>query len=365
MTTIHVLGDSHSSLFTGLHGVCPRVPEDCPQALPGFRVWHLGPYLAYSFGKARHESRLLAKKCVSEVPREARVLMWMGEIDCRYHVCRHASSAAGIRRVAGEIVERYVRGSARLLRAREFGFVTVPPPTVARHGNQRQPTTGTFVQREVAARAFNASLKRAARSVGAMVLDLYEQLSDSEGRPNPVFFADGVHADPRCLPVVLSALGAMGWNVAASDRRDDAMIVATAIAKLPPPQAVAGLPGGLMDARDARRLLIEHAAARCRASGARKIAIFGAGEHTRGMGWGPFERAGLQVVCVLDDHASEDGGEAIRGARVVRPYKASGKRLAFDAIVISSDAHEDVLMARAKAVYGAGVPIIPIYAWRT
>lgn len=364
---IHVLGDSHTSLFTGLHGVCPRVPRDCPQALPGFRVWHLGPYLAYSFANPRHEVRKVAKRCVVSLPKQARVLLWMGEIDCRNHVCKHASSVAGIRRVATQVAQRYVQAGVSLLAAREVAFITVPPPTIAQHGNQHQPTNGTFSQRQAAARAFNAVLRREAKALGAKVLDLYDLLSDTKGRPNTAYFADGVHADPRCLPVVLEALREMGWMRAAdaTDQTcDHAVVVASALAMLPAPATLAGLPGGLLDARDARQLLIEHAAARCRAVGASKVAIFGAGEHTRGMGWEPLQSQGLRVVCVLDDRAAEDGVERFRGVPLMRPTKRRMGRGMFDAILISSDAHEEALRARARAVYGSRVPIIPIYAWR-
>jgi hypothetical protein len=362
---IHVLGDSHASLFTGLHGVCPRVPDDCPQALPGFCVWHLGAYLAYSFGKSRHAVRATARGCVAKMPQNARVLVWMGEIDCRNHVCKHASSAAGIRRTAREVAERYVRAAAAMLRGREVGFVTVPPPTISQHGNQQQPTNGTFAQRRMAAEAFNAGLQRTAKAAGAMVLDLYDLLSDAKGGPNPAFFADGVHADSRCLPLVLDQLRQCGWM-----RGDEAaMDVARALAMVPPPATAAGLPGGLLDARDARQVLIELAAARCmvatgRARGAGSIAIFGAGQHTRSMGWEPFERLGLRIACVLDDQAPEDGRGQLRGVPLLRPSKSRRGTPAFDVVLISSDAHEDVLMNRAVAVYGSRLAIIPIYSWR-
>jgi hypothetical protein len=286
--------------------------------------------------------------------------MWMGEIDCRNHVCKHAASRAGIRRVAGELGERLVRSGAALAGRRDLAFVTLPPPTIAQHGNRRQPTVGTFAQRQVAVRGFNAALKAAAAGLHLRVLDVCDELADSQGAPNPAYFADGVHADPRCLPMVLQRLCEMGWL--ATD--DPALVAAEALAMVPPAAGVAGLPGGLVDARDARQLLIEHAAMRCKATGARTIAIYGAGQHTRSMRWEPFERLGLRIACVLDDRAASEQVEAIRGVSVVAPRAKQRGGPAFDAIVVSSDAHEGALLARARAVFGARMPIIPIYSWR-
>jgi hypothetical protein len=157
---------------------------------------------------------------------------------------------------------------------------------------------------------------------------------------------------------VLEELVRMGWM--ASD--DAAHGVAEALAKVPL-RASGEMPGALADSRDARQLLIEHAAARCRAAGARSIAVYGAGQHTRAMGWAAFERMGLRIACVVDDRASNDARERVGGAAVVSPREARARK-GIEAVVISSDAHEDVLLARARSVFGTRMPIIPIYSWR-
>lgn len=87
--------------------------------------------------------------------------------------------------------------------------------------------------------------------------------------------------------------------------------------------------------------LIERAALGCARNGYSKIAVFGAGQHTRRHGIAPFSAGGLEVVAVLDDHAT---GE-IEGVGICRPADFSGE---CDAVIVSSDGSEDALFASAS-----------------
>ncbi|GAB5496673.1 MAG: hypothetical protein Phyf2KO_17530 [Phycisphaerales bacterium] len=87
--------------------------------------------------------------------------------------------------------------------------------------------------------------------------------------------------------------------------------------------------------------LIERAALGCVKNGHSKIAVFGAGQHTRRHGLAPFRAGGLEVVAVLDDHAT---GE-INGVGICRPAEYSGE---CDAVIVSSDGSEDALFAIAS-----------------
>ncbi|RNC80601.1 MAG: methyltransferase domain-containing protein [Phycisphaera sp.] len=88
--------------------------------------------------------------------------------------------------------------------------------------------------------------------------------------------------------------------------------------------------------------LIERAALGCARKGHRKIAVFGAGQHTRRHGLKPFRAGGLEVVAILDDHAK---GE-IEGVGIHQPESFAGE---CDAVIVSSDGSEDVLFAGASA----------------
>lgn len=351
---IHFVGDSHVSMFTGLHGVCPRFWEFSPQALPDVRVWHIGAFLAYSLAKPGHRSRTLVRRALAGVARDERVFFSFGEIDCRFHVVKHARSATAIKLSAAKIARDYVEAAVALAGKRPVGFLTVSPATITQHGNTIQPTNGTFAQRKMAARAFNDSLKRAAARCGADVVDTYELLRNARHEPESSWFADGVHADPRALPRVLGSMVRHGRM----ELDSPALVAASALAMVSPSVGSARLPGGLEDARVAREALVEMAALRCKAIGVRSIAIAGAGKHTRAMGFAAFERFGLRVEAVLDDVC---GDAEVLGAKVMK-FQECPKRVG--AVVISSDAHEERLILRAREVLPKRVAIIPIYSWR-
>jgi hypothetical protein len=74
------------------------------------------------------------------------------------------------------------------------------------------------------------------------------------------------------------------------------------------------------------------------------------------MGLGPFERAGVRVVKILDDAPK---GEKLLGVPLVQTASAGAD---FDAVVISSDLHEDAMADLARAVFEPrGVPVVRIY----
>jgi hypothetical protein len=156
--------------------------------------------------------------------------------------------------------------------------------------------------------------------------------------------------------VILGRLQEVGWI----DGEHPAWIAARAMAMVPP--SVDGrelLPGRLDDPLRARRVLLELAVARLQALGARNIAVWGAGRHTQTLGLAVFERAGLHVRAIVDDNPPLF---ELDGCPVVRP-NACPRDL--DAILISSDAHERAIAARAKQVFGERLPIMPLYAWES
>lgn len=356
--TIHVIGDSHSSIFTGLHGVCGKVGEFCTHALPGFRVWHLGEYLAHSVGSKQHAVHARVKHCIAHARPTDPIAFVFGEIDCRNHVVKHAPTDDALESVARDVARRYVEQVGVLVRNRRIAFVALPPATVTAHANAMYPSVGTFAQRARAVRSFNHSLHEHASQMKAAVIDVHDRLATTTGEPNPAYFADGVHADPRALPLFLRECVRLRWLRATSP----AIAAGNALSHVRPPTANAVfLPGRLDDERAARRILIERAALVCRARGATRIAIWGAGNHTRSMGLDVFRSVGLRVVAILDDHPPEKE-PLLYGVPVRRPADAPR---GIDAVVVSSDAHEAVILARALEHFkGKKTLVVPIYAWQ-
>ncbi|MCA9292240.1 MAG: SGNH/GDSL hydrolase family protein [Phycisphaerales bacterium] len=354
---VQVIGDSHTSVFAGSYRLAPIYPRRANLALPGVQVWHLGAHLAHSVGTPRHHVRRKIKAITSKSKRGDCMLLYFGEIDCRFHVVKHAGSQRRIGTVARDVAQRYVEAAHTLVGKRPLGFICAPPPTVTPINNDLHPINGTFVQRLVAVRAFNSALHKAARHVGAQVLDVFDALGDAEHRPRACYFDDGVHADPRALLLFVRELANWGWL---APKASEAVAAAQAIAHVQPPERLPPLvlPGGLEQPGAACELLVRYAAARCAAQGAARIGLYGAGAHTRRIRFDPFEAAGLRVVCVIDDRAT---ARSILGV----PIRRLAEVRDIDAVIVSSDAHEAKLLAKARSTLGRrGIKVYPIYDWK-
>ena len=81
--------------------------------------------------------------------------------------------------------------------------------------------------------------------------------------------------------------------------------------------------------------------------GIRRVALFGAGEHSKWLLDVVAPLGGPEIVGLFNDRAEHS--RVFKGLGVVHPTNAAALR--FDAIVISSDAAEDKLFARAKACF--------------
>jgi hypothetical protein len=118
------------------------------------------------------------------------------------------------------------------------------------------------------------------------------------------------------------------------------------------PLALPGLP--TLAARLMRKALAD-----LERQGKRRIALYGAGKHTRKLArW----IAGFPVVvAVIDDLAGAGDGppRSLWGLPVLLPSEA--RCAGIDAIVISSDEHERTMLPRARS-FAPDLPIIPLYA---
>lgn len=95
----------------------------------------------------------------------------------------------------------------------------------------------------------------------------------------------------------------------------------------------------------------------CRSRGLRRVALYGAGAHTRDLG--PcLESPGVEIACIIDDDARR-AGESLFGRRIVTPGEALSMRL--DAVVLSSDRFEAALWERAAPFRRAGVAVVRLY----
>ncbi|MGE0364314.1 MAG: hypothetical protein AB7Q00_01040 [Phycisphaerales bacterium] len=355
--SVHVIGDSHVSFLAGLPGLVPEMPAKAACAIPGVCVHRTGQFLAHSLATPRHRVRTMIRRALDSAAPNDRVLMVFGEIDCRRHVSPQATQQGRtIESVASDLAARYAKAARSLVGSRDLAFLAIYP-TRTEFVPDDWGARGTPTEHRRAARAFNSALAREARSLDAPVIDISRSLADRRGIARDEFFMDAIHADYRAAPFAVRELARLGWvddrSIAAAEALA-AVPVPPAPVILPPP-----MPAGISTPDDARAALFDRAALQCRVLGARRIALYGAGQHTRDLGFEAFERHGLTIAGVIDDAPKSS---RLKGVRV---YSPSDPACAVDAVVVSSDSMEEALARRAAAIFGPrGVPVIRIYEWR-
>lgn len=95
----------------------------------------------------------------------------------------------------------------------------------------------------------------------------------------------------------------------------------------------------------------------CADRGYRRVALYGAGTHTRALG--PLlMQPRVEIVCIIDDNASLHGTK-LWGFPIVSLEAAAALRP--DAVIISANSIEEKLWANAAPLREAGIPVIRLY----
>lgn len=97
---------------------------------------------------------------------------------------------------------------------------------------------------------------------------------------------------------------------------------------------------------------------RCAASGLRRVALYGAGTHTRTIEPWLDAGEGVDIVAVVDDNPARTG-ETFVGRPVLAPTDIEAHGI--NAVILSSDSYEDGLWARTAGLRERGVPVMRLY----
>ena len=203
---IHCIGDSHVSLFSGKDEVIPVWNEPHEDLLPQFRTYRLGAFLAYNLATPNHEGRDKLFRCIKSLPKNSKVLLCFGEIDCRAHIVKQAlAQDRAISDVAMEVATRYAGVIEEL---REFCKPAVwgaTPQSAAQHSSNKFPTVGTMQERNEATRTFNDTLMLYGEAKHVWVFQIHHYIV-SKGVSDESYFLDSAHLNQRALPLALEEL---------------------------------------------------------------------------------------------------------------------------------------------------------------
>jgi len=212
---IFAVGDSHVRFLSG----CDEGSYDRHAAGQGvirfegysskFIGLHVGPGLAFNLNtpNTRNHSREKVEELIGTgaLPKGAKVMFSFGEIDCRFHVCRHADRQAdAIEAVVDGIADEYAI-FLDWVAAQGFSPSVWGIPSVSRLGetsDQQNPVYGSYEQRLMAADRFNARLKDICKTRDMPFLCVLDKVSDESGNPRQDLFFDVLHLSQRARPLL-------------------------------------------------------------------------------------------------------------------------------------------------------------------
>lgn len=208
MKQIHVIGDSHVTLFSGKDEIVPEWPTPHVDDVRLFKTYRLGAYLAYNVGNENHPVREKLQRLLKSLPKNPKVLLCFGEIDCRAHIVKQAQiQGKAIYITAIDTAEAYMQG----IRAIKplcgvLGVWGAPPQSPAEHSSNRFPTVGTMKERNIATWHFNQRLSVLCDEEGVFFAHVHNEIVNESAESNPDYFMDSAHLNQRARPFAMNVL---------------------------------------------------------------------------------------------------------------------------------------------------------------
>lgn len=206
---IHVVGDSHCSLFSGQDNVVPQYPERSDDKLSQFRTYRLGAVLAFNLLEYGHTSqgRERLEQCLAEIPMHETIMLIFGEIDVRTQLIKQARlQKKSQQMVVLKCVERYFTVIHELAQTRPILVWNAPPQSMSTFSSNKFPTVGTGQERNKVARLFNRMLAERCEKHKIPFISIFDHVVDADNVSNMGMFMDSAHLSQKALPFALKAL---------------------------------------------------------------------------------------------------------------------------------------------------------------
>ncbi|MDW3224313.1 MAG: tetratricopeptide repeat protein [Paracoccaceae bacterium] len=201
---LYHVGESHCLSFAGhklqidgaQHIVQPRICF-------GLKAFHLGAAKTAKY-------RALVARHLANIPSGARVLLSVGEIDCRWNdgiikaaEKRKSDLSALTRKTAQDSIAWIAQQNARW--HHDLHMINIPAPTFFEELTKEQNQEAALV-----VRLFNTVLAELASGHGINVIDVYSHTNNGDGFSNSIYHCDYRHLDSRILPEIERQLNTRG-----------------------------------------------------------------------------------------------------------------------------------------------------------
>ncbi len=225
---IHCFGDSNTMFFAGSERLKfiryrrlglwrPRWINRGLDLLPVFRAYHVGPTTAWKFPeygsttRAREKLELILRK---EINPPARILLSVGEIDCRIHMAK--TILEGKKTIWGRGTATAEKFLSLPLWLREQGYRPIvwgPPQIVPKDERYNSPTfpfIGPLEHRRDITLAYIATLEEKCAAHGIPCVCLVGHFHPMMERLPMKFFHDNAHLSQCLMPLALRLLSEAG-----------------------------------------------------------------------------------------------------------------------------------------------------------
>lgn len=199
---IFVIGDSHSIFWSGLaeckpfkHGVHVPLRQN-----KFFKVFHLGPCLAYSMNKydslTRGREKVEYLLSHEHIKKNSTIMCAFGEIDLRVHVFRGGEKEMRPRLL--QSIDNYLE-FLFFLRSEKHDVICYGPIASQKDAwrmNERYPRAGSECERNRATLLYNTLLENECAKRNIKFITLFHDMVDSELRTKEKFIGDECHLSP-------------------------------------------------------------------------------------------------------------------------------------------------------------------------
>ena len=189
---IHVIGDSHTSMFRYNHK---------------YVVHHIGPITAYNWKNASSTtgSYLKLNKILMKIKEDSNIILVAGEIDCRIHIYNNyvkTNCYNSIESIIDKTVDRYIELSLTVKDKKYNVFLLRITPTKNQNNIYKYPYYGNNYERSNIRMYFNKKLKQECGENGLEFIDIFNFLVDENDELKSEFAKDEIHSNRKASKYV-------------------------------------------------------------------------------------------------------------------------------------------------------------------
>lgn len=191
--------------------MCPIWPAPHSDRYIELKAIRVGAVTAHNLIARNSSSRGREKvlRVLRFLPRNARILFVFGEIDCRAHILKHASSAnnSELDRAIRNTVERYV-SFLREIQGEGFRLAVWGPIASSSKviSGVRFSTVGSEEERNKVTKRFNEILMKSCEESSVVFVSIFSELVSENEKTNSYYYMDDIHLAQTAMPLAETAL---------------------------------------------------------------------------------------------------------------------------------------------------------------